>query len=118
MTHPTAPLPNQPWDSEGPVFAEPWQADAFALTVGLHEAGVFTWLEWAETLGAEIKRAQADGDADMGGTYYRHWLRALERLLDDKNVMPADVAADRKEAWRRAYLSTPHGQPVTLAAAD
>ena len=73
-------VPSIPCDAEGPVFREPWEAQAFAMALALHERGVFTWTEWAETLGAQIKRAQAEGDPDTGETYYRHWLATLETL--------------------------------------
>ncbi|WP_416898798.1 MAG: nitrile hydratase accessory protein [Minwuia sp.] len=107
-------LPGIPKDADGPVFAEPWEAEAFALTVKLHEAGHFTWDEWASTLSAEITTAQQAGDPDLGDTYYRHWLRALERLCAEKGLSSRDDMADRKAAWRDAYLATPHGQPVEL----
>lgn len=111
-----AATPGLPRDAEGPVFREPWEAQAFALAVELSEAGVFTWSEWAETLGAEIKAAQAAGDPDLGDTYYRHWLAALERLVTRKKLLgTADLKA-RRDAWERAYLDTPHGQPVKLKA--
>ncbi len=110
------PLPLQPHDDDGPVFAEPWQAQAFALAVKLSEAGVFTWPEWSEALGTEITRAQAEGDPDLGDTYYDHWLRALEGLVAAKGVVDFEVMNQRKENWRRAYLNTPHGQPIELAA--
>ena len=108
------PLPGQPAYAAGPVFREPWQAQAFALAVELSEAGHFTWAEWAEALGAEIKAAQAAGDPDLGDTYYRHWLAALERLAVEKGIVPRDDLRDRRDAWEQAYLETPHGQPVEL----
>lgn len=108
-------LPGQPADREGePVFAEPWQAQAFAMAVKLHEHGLFTWPEWAATLAAEIKRAQAAGDPDLGDTYYWHWLAALERLVTEKGASSAKELAERKEAWERATNATPHGQPILL----
>ncbi len=112
--NPARPLPGQPRDAAGPVFKEPWEAQAFALALKLYEAGHFTWSEWAETLGAEIKAAQARGDPDLGDTYYRHWLAALERVAAEKGLVPADALAARKAAWRQAFLDTPHGQPVAL----
>lgn len=119
MTKDTAgPLPGQPRDADGPVFREPWEAQAFALAVELCEAGHFTWSEWAEALGAEIKAAQAAGDPDLGDTYYRHWLRALERLVADKGVLDPEQIDARRDAWERAYLNTPHGQPVVLDAGE
>jgi nitrile hydratase accessory protein len=111
-------LPAIPRDAEGPVFREPWEAQAFALTVKLHEACLFTWSEWAATLSGEIKRAQAAGDADLGPTYYRHWLAALERLVTAKGVLDHPALDRRKQAWVHAYERTPHGKPVTLQPGD
>ena len=114
MSLPEALLSGQPGDASGPVFREPWEAQAFALAVELAEAGHFTWNEWAETLGAEIAAARARGDPDLGDTYYRHWLRALERLVAEKGLAGrADLTA-RRAAWEKAYQETPHGQPVEL----
>ena len=107
-------LPGIPRDQDGPVFAEPWEAEAFALTVKLHEAGHFGWDEWASALSDEIARAQQAGDPDIGDTYYSHWLAALERLCAEKGLSSRGDMAGRKEAWRDAYLATPHGQPVAL----
>lgn len=118
-THPLADLPDGlPRDDEGPVFAEPWQAEAFAMAVRLSEQGVFTWREWTTTLGEEIAAAQRAGDPDLGDTYYHHWVRALARLLADKGLVASDTLDERTERWRRAYLATPHGHPVELSAAD
>ena len=104
-------LPGLPRDAEGPVFAEPWQAQAFALTVQLHERGAFTWPEWAGALADELKAA---GPQDDGSRYYEHWLAALERLVAAKRLAGAEMLADRKQAWAAAYLRTPHGKPVVL----
>jgi len=109
-----APLPLQPHDKEGPVFAQPWQAQAFALTVQLSAQGLFTWAEWAEALGAEIRAASQAGDADLGDTYYEHWMRALERLSLEKRLVSPETLDRRTDDWRRAYLNTPHGRPVEL----
>lgn len=103
-------LPRLPRDAEGPVFAEPWQAQAFALTLKLHEAGAFTWPEWAETLSAELL---ADPEDD-GSRYYEHWVAALERLVTGRNLAGSGELDARKDAWKNAYLRTPHGQPVDL----
>src|SRR5216110_2964720 len=80
----TAAVPSIPCDADGPVFREPWEAQAFAMALALHEKGVFTWKEWAAALSDEIKRAQAAGDPDTGDTYYRHWLATLENLVAQK----------------------------------
>jgi nitrile hydratase accessory protein len=92
-----------------PVFAEPWQAQAFALAVKLSEQGHFTWKEWTETLAAELKEAEDDGSR-----YYEHWLAALERLVAAKGLADPAAMLARKEAWADAYRHTPHGKPVEL----
>ena len=106
-----------PRDEAGPVFAEPWQAQAFALAVKLSEAGHFTWKEWAQALGAELKRAEDVGEPDDGRQYYRHWLAALERLAAEKGLADRASLLARKEAWAEAYRLTPHGKPVELKVA-
>ncbi|MGM5000853.1 nitrile hydratase accessory protein [Tardiphaga sp. 538_B7_N1_4] len=117
-TRATAEIPSIPCDAEGPVFREPWEAQAFAMAVTLHERGVFTWTEWAAALAAEIKRAQAGGDADTGETYYRHWLATLENLIAEKGVTTADALHRYRDAWDHAADRTPHGQPIELTPAD
>ena len=101
-----------------PVFAEPWQAHAFALTLALHERGLFSWREWADALAAEIAAAQAAGDADRGDTYYHHWLAALERLVAAKGASSAAELERTRDAWDRAADRTPHGRPIELADED
>src|SRR3984893_14252565 len=93
---------NIPRDAEGPVFREPWEAQAFAMALALHERGVFTWPEWAAALAAEIKRAQAAGDPDTGETYYRHWLATLEGLISAKGVATAETLHRYRDAWDHA----------------
>ena len=110
-------LPDLPCNAEGPVFAEPWQAQAFALTVALHEGGCFAWTEWADYLSQAIREAQAAGDPDLGNTYYQHWLAALERLLLDKGIVEPLKLTGLRQAWRIAAERTPHGQPIVLGAA-
>ena len=107
-------FPFQPSDKDGPVFQEPWEAQAFALVVALHGAGRFTWEEWATTLSEEIVLAKKLGDPDLGDTYYQHWLNALEKMALQKNFSTNSEVHARSEQWRQAYLSTPHGQPVKL----
>ena len=109
-----AELPGLPRDEGGPVFRAPWEAQAFALAVALHERGVFTWPEWAERLAAEIRAAQERGDPDRGDTYYEHWLAALERIVAEKGLVAADELAGRKRAWEAAARATPPGQPIEL----
>jgi nitrile hydratase accessory protein len=102
-------LPEPPAGSpDGPVFAEPWQAGAFALVVALHEKGLFTWPEWAAALSDSIA---AGRDADE---YYAQWLDALERILAAKGVAEPETLKAIAESWRRAAEATPHGQPILL----
>jgi nitrile hydratase accessory protein len=107
-------LPRLPREKDGPVFAEPWQAQAFALAVKLSEQGHFTWKEWAAALAHELKAAESRGEPDDGTHYYEHWLAALERLVVDKGLTDQEAIRERKDAWAEAYLHTPHGKPVEL----
>ena len=107
-------LPRLPSDDEGPVFREPWEAEAFALAVHLSEAGRFSWAEWTAALTREVAAASAAGDPDLGDTYYRHWLKALQALCVEKGLVAPDRLMERAEAWRAAYRRTPHGRPVSL----
>jgi nitrile hydratase accessory protein len=109
-----ASVPGIPRDADGPVFREPWEAQAFAMTLALYERGVFTWKEWADALAIEITRAQAGGDPDTGETYYLHWLAALEKLVAEKGVATRETLTRYRDAWDRACDATPHGQPIEL----
>ena len=110
-------LPPLPRDEGGPLFAEPWQAQVFALAVKLSEAGCFTWKEWAAALAAELKAAADRGEPDDGSRYYEHWTAALEKLVETKGLLDAAALRERKEAWADAYRHTPHGKPIELGAA-
>ncbi|WP_430869731.1 nitrile hydratase accessory protein [Cupriavidus basilensis] len=107
-------LPALPCDSTGPVFREPWEAQAFALALALHERGAFTWTEWAASLSQVIRDAQAAGDPDTGEHYYRFWLTALERISAAKGLVDQATLLDRRDAWVAAARRTPHGQPIEL----
>jgi nitrile hydratase accessory protein len=111
-------VPSIPRDTEGPVFREPWEAQAFALTLSLFQQGLFTWKEWTATLVAEINRAQEAGDPDTGETYYHHWLAALEHIVAAKGITDDATLGRYNEAWRRAADRTPHGQPIVLEPGD
>jgi nitrile hydratase accessory protein len=106
-------LPGVPLDGGEPVFAEPWQAQAFALALQLHERGAFSWPEWTEALTAQLRLA---GPADDGSRYYEHWLAGLEKLVAAKALIAPAALDARKQAWAEAYRHTPHGQPVELGA--
>ena len=100
-----------------PVFAEPWEAHAFALAVKLSEAGLFTWSEWSAALGEELAGVSGRREPDDGSRYYHHWLAALERLVAAKSIVSPPLLVARKEEWAEAYRRTPHGSPVTLETA-
>jgi nitrile hydratase accessory protein len=114
----TGAVPSIPRDDDGPVFREPWEAQAFAMALALHERGLFTWNEWAATLADETRRAQASGDPDTGETYYRHWLATLERLVAEKRVASPETLHRYRDAWDHAADRTPHGSPIELRPED
>jgi nitrile hydratase accessory protein len=114
VTAPLDALPAIPRDADGPVFRAPWEAQAFAMAVLLHERGHFTWKEWAARLAQEIAAAQAHGEQDDGSRYYYAWLAALEKVVAEKQLVAADELATRKDEWDRAARETPHGQPIVL----
>jgi nitrile hydratase accessory protein len=109
-----AALPRIPSDDGGPIFAEPWQAEAFALAVRLSAQGHFTWKEWTSRLADELKSAATRGEPDDGSRYYHCWLTALERLVVAKGLSDPATLLARKNAWAEAYRRTPHGKPVEL----
>jgi nitrile hydratase accessory protein len=107
-------LPGLPRDDEGPVFRAPWEAQAFAMAVTLHEHGHFAWKEFADRLAAEIAAARARGEFDDGRRYYHYWLAALERLVAEKRIVLGDELHRRRDEWEEAARVTPHGQPIVL----
>ena len=104
-----------PRDGDGPVFRAPWEAQAFALALALHERGEFTWSEWTQTLAAVIGEVRQRGEPDLGDQYYRHWLTALERITSAKRLVTEDALLRRQREWEEAAARTPHGQPIELA---
>ena len=104
-----AALPRLPLDADGPVFAEPWEAQAFAMAVHLHQAGAFTWTEWAAALSDQLA-----SDPHDHAPYYEHWLRTLEGLVTARGLADGDALHRTRDAWADAYRRTPHGKPVAL----
>jgi len=111
-------LPGLPRDAEGPVFEQPWQAHAFAMTVLLHERGVFTWPEWSNALSQEIRSAAHHDGPNHGEIYYLHWLKALEALVAAKGVASNQELRRFQEVWRHAAERTPHGAPIVVTDED
>jgi nitrile hydratase accessory protein len=107
-------MPAIPRDAEGPVFREPWEAQAFAMAVKLHERGHFAWKEFAEHLAAEVAAVRERGEPDDGRKYYEYWLSALEKVVASKGLVANAELLTRKDAWDRAARATPHGQPIEL----
>src|ERR1700694_3392751 len=103
-----------PPEFEDPVFKAPWEAQAFAMTLALHERGEFTWKEWAQTLAVVIAEVRQRGEVDDGEDYYRHWLTALERIAERKGLVTGVSLQQRRQAWKEAAHRTPHGQPIEL----
>ena len=114
----TKTLRDLPQDGDGPVFREPWEAQAFAMALSLYDRGLFTWKEWAAALADEIKSAQAGGDPDTGTTYYRHWLATLEKMVATKGVTSIETLHRYRDAWDHAADRTPHGSPIILKPED
>ena len=100
------------------MFREVWEAQAFAMTIALHERGLFTWSEWAHTLSQQIALAQTHGDPDLGDTYYQHWLAALESLVTTKQASCDAELKRYQQAWDHAADRTPHGRPIELQLRD
>ena len=115
---PISSLVGLPQNGEQPVFSAPWQAHAFAMTLILHQKGLFSWTEWAQALADQIKVAQLAGDADLGDTYYQHWLAALEELVATKGLGSKAELNRYREAWDHAADRTPHGRPIELTPQD
>ena len=111
-------LKGLPVEDDSPVFREPWEAQAFGMALALYERGLFTWDEWAQALSAQILAAQAQGDPDLGNTYYRHWLAAIETLVSVKGVSSPEELGRYQQAWHHAADRVPHGQPIELCAGD
>jgi nitrile hydratase accessory protein len=107
-------IPGLPRNEAGPVFAAPWEAQAFAITLELHRQGVFTWREWADALAREIEDAANRKEWDDGSRYYERWLAALEKLVASKNVVNEAELEKRMVEWDEAAKATPHGKPIVL----
>lgn len=110
--------PGRPAGPDGPAFDEPWQARSFAIALALQDRGLFSPSEWSSALGQEISRAAAASEPGTGDQYFHHWLRALERLVVDKQLTTHRSLAGYQRAWSRAASRTPHGSPIELAPQD
>jgi nitrile hydratase accessory protein len=107
-------LPDLPRSDDGPIFKAPWEAQAFAMALALHERGAFTWTEWAQALAEVIAEVRSRGDPDDGSDYYRYWLTALERIVERKGIVTEALLARRRRDWEDAARRTPHGRPIEL----
>jgi nitrile hydratase accessory protein len=103
---------------DGRIFAEPWEARAFAIAVALHDAGLFSWPEWTAALGEEIGNADSGAGGDGGQSYYRHWFGALEKMVVGSGVADTALLDLYRTAWARACERTPHGRPIELLPGD
>jgi nitrile hydratase accessory protein len=112
------PVPGLPCDGDAPVFGAPWQAQAFAMAVALHQRGLFSWPEWAQVFSARIAAAPAAAGEDAGDAYYRQWLAALEEIVALKGATTGPELARYRQAWDHAADRTPHGQPIELLPSD
>lgn len=110
--------PADPFSPRDEVFEEAWHAQTLALADTMVKAGHFTANDWANTLGAALKAADAKGDPDNTETYYHCAINALEQLVAGNTSINQSTMSKRKDTWERAYLATPHGQPVKLGAGN
>lgn len=101
-----------------PAFAQPWEADAFVIAVALSQRGYFSWPQWVEQFAQEIRDFPQRSDESAHTAYYRQWLSCLEKILSQHHLIPMSELLIREEQWRQAFLNTPHGSPVDLAAAS
>lgn len=113
-TAPTAVLdidgPAAPPRSNGElVFAEPWESRAFGLAMTLNAGGVFEWEEFRQQLITAVAEAERDPDPDQPFSYYRCWLVALERVLDDKGVLSGEDLVDRARELEARPAGHDHG---------
>ena len=113
-----AAVPGIPRDDDGPVFREPWEAQAFAMALALHERGLFTWTEWA----ADARRANQARAGRRRSRHRRDLLPALARnagtLVAAKGVTTTETLHRYRDAWDHAADRTPHGAPIELTPAD
>ena len=109
--------PTKPDQSLVKPFTEPWHAELFATTHALAAAGVFDWSDWAAHFGAALAKADVEGAPRDGSTYFEVWLEAFETFLVGRGLAAAPQLMALKRDWTEAYLSTPHGEPVTLGGA-
>jgi nitrile hydratase accessory protein len=107
-----------PQPDDTPVFREPWEAQAFAIVVALHQQGLFSWSEWSQALSSQIAAAQTTQIPDNGETYYQHWLTALEALVAAKGLSSPEELTRYQRAWEHAAHRTPHGMSIALQSED
>ena len=108
--------PDNPFSPRDEVFEEAWHAQTLALADTMVKAGHFSANDWAEALGTALKDADVNGEPDNTETYYHCAIKALEQLVAGKTSIDPTTLSERKDTWERAYLATPHGQPVKLEA--
>lgn len=115
MTDESIEMPGRPLkDLDGPIFDKPWQAQAFSLIVNLNKARLFEWKDWVEAFSTEIKADPALSDESVNDAYYRQWVAAMEKMVASLGLVADGDISLRAQEWHKAYLNTPHGQPVSL----
>ena len=95
-------------------FDEPWHAEVFAVTLHLNEKKLFSWAEWTDAIGKQIKKGRLTRHIDGSNDYYNLWLQALIELISAKGITDAEAILDVQNRWADAYRNTPHGKPVKL----
>jgi nitrile hydratase accessory protein len=106
-----------PRDTDGPLFRARWEALAFVLAMILEQRGVFTWAEWAQAFGTELRRLTAGGTTGAAA-YYDAWLAGLERIAVEKELADPATMTRYQHAWDQAAARTPHGATIELRPSD
>lgn len=76
------------------IFDAPWEARVFGAAVGLHESGHYEWSAFQHALIASIQ----NGDPET--PYYESWLRALESLVVELDLVSKGEYDERVADYR------------------
>lgn len=101
------------------AFASPWELRALSIAVGLHREGGFAWQEFQQALVATIQEWEGTPSAEREEwSYYRHWVRALERLMVERGIAKRDEIDGKQAECVKATEETRHHQKAGLLAVD
>ena len=96
------------------AFEAPWHAEVFALAIHLNEKGHFSWVEWSNLLGENLKKYNFGQESVGSDLYYQAWLQTLIEIMRDKEIFDNETFNSIRDQWVNAYIKTPHGEPVCI----